>query len=106
VKSIKILIGELQGADVEVLRFAIDELKKGTPLEGAEILFETEKAEFRCRVCGKTWSLEETPFEDENIRECVHFVPEVAHAFIRCPACSSTDFEVVRGRGVKIGAVE
>ncbi len=36
----------------------------------------------------------------ENEQEAIHFVPEAAHAFIRCPACGSPDFEISKGRGV------
>ena len=35
-----------------------------------------------------------------NEREAIHFVPESAHAFLRCPACKSPDFEISKGRGV------
>ncbi len=38
--------------------------------------------------------------------ESIHFIPELAHAFMACPGCDSPDFEVIQGRGVWIEAVE
>jgi hydrogenase nickel incorporation protein HypA/HybF len=36
----------------------------------------------------------------EDTAEAIHFVPEVAHTYIKCPSCGSPDFEIVEGRGV------
>ena len=38
--------------------------------------------------------------------ESIHFVPELAHAFLRCPDCDGADFEVVAGRGVVLQELE
>ena len=38
--------------------------------------------------------------------EAIHFIPELAHAFLECPSCQSPDFELLQGRGVSIGAIE
>jgi hydrogenase nickel incorporation protein HypA/HybF len=38
--------------------------------------------------------------------EAVHFIPELAHAFLQCPSCGSPDFEMLAGRGVSIGSIE
>jgi Zn finger protein HypA/HybF involved in hydrogenase expression len=42
---------------------------------------------------------------DEAQSEAIHFIPELAHTYLRCPACASPDFEVVRGRGVWLAQV-
>jgi hydrogenase nickel incorporation protein HypA/HybF len=39
-------------------------------------------------------------------REAVHFLPEAAHAYLRCPRCGSVDFDVAAGRGVSIVSIE
>ncbi|MHC4429706.1 MAG: hydrogenase/urease maturation nickel metallochaperone HypA, partial [Planctomycetota bacterium] len=60
-------------------------------------------ARFRCTPCGNEFSLADTDGpanEDES--EAIHFVPELAHAILRCPGCNSPDFEVTAGRGVHI----
>jgi hydrogenase nickel incorporation protein HypA/HybF len=98
-----IRIGELQQIDLEAFKFALEQLSSQYSIR-ARFEFKEEKVEFRCRVCGKTW-----PFERENldpdVREAIHVIPEVAHAFLRCPRCGSPDFEVVRGRGVWIESI-
>ena len=66
---------------------------------------ETEEAIFRCRVWGKAWDFGETELSEDEY-EAVHFAPEVAHAYIRCPSCKSPDFEVIQGRGVLIQTIK
>jgi len=99
VEEVYIVVGELQSIDLEVLRWALGELSRGTRLEQATFKFEVERAEFACRNCGKRWSLSDASLGEEE-REAVHFVPELVHSFVKCPACGSPDFEVVKGRGV------
>ena len=99
--EIDVVLGELQAIDSEILRYAMEELKRGTIAEGAKINLLSEEAEFRCRSCGHTWKLSEGSLEDD-VRENIHFVPEVVHSFLKCPRCGSRDFEVIRGRGIYI----
>ena len=42
----------------------------------------------------------------EETREAIHFLPEAAHAFVRCPSCGSPDFAVSKGRGVSIKSID
>ncbi|AEC51084.1 hydrogenase nickel incorporation protein [Pyrococcus sp. NA2] len=107
VLAVKVVLGELQDVNGEIVEFAMRELFKGTIAEGAEIIFEEEEAVFKCRNCGHEWTLKEVKDRlDERIREDIHFIPEVVHAFISCPRCGSHDFEVVKGRGVYIGGIK
>ncbi|AEH24329.1 hydrogenase nickel incorporation protein HypA [Pyrococcus yayanosii] len=107
VLAIRVVLGELQDVNAEVVAFAMRELMKGTIAEGAEIIFEEEEAIFRCRNCGHVWKLKEVKNRlDERIREDIHFIPEVVHAFLACPKCGSHDFEVVKGRGVYIAGIK
>ncbi len=103
--EIVVVLGELQAIDEEILKYALEELKKGTIAEEARIEMCSEEAEFKCRACGYVWKLSESPIREE-IRENVHFVPEVVHSFIRCPKCGSRDFEVIKGRGVYIKEIK
>ena len=43
---------------------------------------------------------------DRINREAVHFVPELARAFMGCPGCGSADFDVTAGRGVSVASIE
>lgn len=102
-------IGELQSIEREVFRFALAEVIPASEprLAGAEIVLETEPARFRCRPCGRAFSLADTGGPaDEDESEAIHFVPELAHAFLRCPDCASPDFEVEQGRGVVLQTLE
>ena len=75
-------------------------------LRDVELLLETEPAGFRCRPCGHSFALAETRETAADEAEAIHFIPELAHAFLRCPGCGSPDFEVVAGRGVVLQTLE
>ncbi len=102
-----IVMGELQGIDREIVSFALENLKKGTILENTKFEFEVEEVEFKCRNCKHTWKLDDTEeAEDEMIRESIHFLPETAHTFLKCPECGSKDFDIIKGRGVYISRID
>ncbi|NJE26843.1 hydrogenase nickel incorporation protein HypA [Thermococcus sp. MV5] len=105
--GLRIVLGELQDVNQEILEFAINEIKRGTIAEGAELEFVTEEAEFKCRNCETEWKLKDVKGGfDERIKEDIHFIPEVVHAFLACPKCGSRDFEVTKGRGVYLAAIK
>ena len=107
VVSVVVKLGELQQIDEEAFSYALSELSRGTVLEGARFVLEREEAKLRCRSCGHEW-----PFSDalallsHDEREAVHFVPELVHAFVKCPRCGSPDFDIEGGRGVWVECVE
>ena len=103
--EVKIVLGDLQGIEEEIVKFGLDSMKKGTMAEEADFIFIKEDAAFQCRNCQHTWNLKDTNINDETIKESIHFVPEVVHSFVRCPACGSPDFEVVKGRGIYIDEI-
>lgn len=103
----KIKIGTLQQIEPDVFTFAFQELVKNTLLKKTEIKLESEEANFKCRVCGFEWGFDNvTNRLGTNESEAIHFVPDLAHTFIRCPRCNSPDFEVTRGRGVWVEYVK
>lgn len=103
VKEVKIRIGELQQVELNVFEFALSQLKTGI-LQEARFIIETVKARFRCRVCSYEWSFERSRLNDDSA-EAIHFIPETIHAFIKCPRCSSSDFEVQEGRGIWLESI-
>ncbi len=105
VRRVVVSLGELQAIDKEILSFALEELRKNAPIPIDEFVLEEEEAVFRCRACGFEWRLRDVGDLGEEVREYIHFVPEVVHTYLRCPRCGSPDFEVVKGRGVKIKEV-
>ncbi len=97
-------LGELQAIDEEVFKFALRELFKEYGIEVRELRIEHEECLLKCRACGHVWRLKDANLE-EDVREAIHFVPEVIHSYLRCPKCGSRDFEVIGGRGVSVKEV-
>jgi hydrogenase nickel incorporation protein HypA/HybF len=108
VTRIRVEVGELQQIDRDVFAFALGEVRPPGDVRFATTVVEVvlAPARFACRACGRSFTLAEAGDRDGNAAEAIHFVPEAAHAFLRCPACSSPDFEVTAGRGVSIAALE
>lgn len=97
-----VVFGELQGIDRSIFEFALAELRAQYPAAKAcRFKIMDEPASFRCKACSAEFGLKvlkKTAAEAEFI----HFVPEMAHTFMKCPECKSPDFEIVAGRGVHI----
>lgn len=96
VEEVKIKVGALQRIELDILEFALSQLKSD-PLQNAKFSIEFVKVEFKCRVCGNKWLFRKDKLE-KNTAEAIHFVPEVVHTYLKCPNCASPDFEVLKGR--------
>lgn len=104
VSEVKLKVGELQGIDMEILEFALQQLKK-EKFKNAKFSIEMVKAKLKCRACSHTWVFNRENVDDVTA-EAIHFVPEVAHAYVKCPKCGSPDFEVTEGRGVWLDSIK
>lgn len=104
VVEVKIKVGELQQIELDILEFALSQLKNAK-LKNAEFNMEIVKAELKCRVCEYKWIFKKEKV-DEETAEAIHFLPEVVHAYIKCPRCGSPDFEVLKGRGIWLESVK
>jgi hydrogenase nickel incorporation protein HypA/HybF len=106
VTGIKVRLGELQHIEQEIFASALEAILKQakTPLEDADVELEVEKARFHCRVCAQEWDLTGAGL-DEDTAEAIHFLPEMAHVYMRCPGCGSPDFSVVKGRGLWLASL-
>ena len=104
VTEVTIRVSELQQVDRPILRFALSELKQPPFLE-TKFRILTAKTQLKCRVCGSSW-LYDSKKVDKETAEAIHFVPEVAHTYVKCPKCGSSDFEFVNGRGVWLESVK
>ncbi len=106
---IKIKVGFLQQIEKDIFLYALKDnfVIKNPSLGKVDIEIEEEPAEFECRVCGERWHFSESKnrLKEDNI-EAIHFIPEMAHIYVRCPYCSSPDFEIIKGRGVSIDYIE
>ena len=104
--SVQVLIGELQQIEMEVFSLGLQNLLSDHPFSSDVFHFKTEKASFRCNACGNEWLLEQYPELGEEELEAIHFLPEAAHVYMRCPSCGSPDFALEKGRGVTIQSVD
>ncbi len=103
IEEVTIRVGELQNVDIEIFEFALSQLRIPL-LERTVFQIEVQPTELRCRVCKSQWNPHSNTLTEE-IAESVHFVPEVAHAYMKCPQCGSPDFEVLTGRGVWLQSI-
>lgn len=99
--TVKVILGELQNVDEEVLDEFIKIFLEEHGLRDVRYRFVRERASFRCSSCGHEWHLEDLSLSDVE-RESVHFLPEAVYAVVKCPRCNSRIFDIVSGRGVKI----
>lgn len=98
VTEVNIKIGELQDVEREIFLFALQQLK---PEKFKQTKFRITRAQtaLKCRNCGNTWQLKKQHL-DKATKEAIHFVPEAAHSYVKCPKCGSPDFEITEGRGI------
>jgi len=113
VTEVKIEMGELQQIDEEIFNFAlkvsIEEAARGQGdlLKKMKIKIEKESALLKCRICGHEWPFSDQAKElSEEESESIHFIPEAAYIYVRCPECKSPDFDIIKGRGVWIDSIK
>ena len=109
IKEIVIKIGELQQIEHDIFKFALDEVIKGknNTLINVKIITETEQSTLNCKSCNHDWKfndIKKNLNKDES--ESIHFIPEVAFVYTRCPKCGSPDFEIKTGRGISISSIK
>jgi hydrogenase nickel incorporation protein HypA/HybF len=98
ITEVTIKVGELQAVERGILRFALSQLKTEC-FKKTKFHILKSKSTLKCRVCANTWQFSREKL-DKNTVEAIHFVPEVAQTYIKCPKCGSPDFEIASGRGV------
>lgn len=104
VTEVIIKIGELQQIEHDIIKFAIDQMRPDI-IRDAKFIFESVPGKLKCRVCGKEWKFSSDNLS-EDVSEAIHFVPEMAHVYIKCPGCGSPDFQVIEGRGVLLSSIK
>lgn len=116
-KGVKVVVGELSQIDIEILRDALKNLFKEEFNKYVEIGVEVEKAKLRCSTCGYEFGFQDVWEQLKQLfcpdskpgEECenpIHYVPELASSFVKCPKCGSPDLEIISGRGVWIKSLE
>jgi hydrogenase nickel incorporation protein HypA/HybF len=102
--EVKIKVGELQQVELEILEYALSQLKT-EKLEKTKFSMEKTKAKLKCRVCNHEWFFDRKKL-GEKTAEAIHFVPEIVHTYIQCPKCGSPDFDIQEGRGVWLESIK
>lgn len=98
VLEVSVKVGELQQVELDILKFAFSKLKTDK-FKNSKFRITRARTTLKCRACGNPWLFEKDEL-DENTAEAIHFIPEVAHTYIKCPKCGSPDFKIKEGRGV------
>ncbi len=109
VVKVDVKVGELQQIDLDVFRTILENVLStyDLPLEISEICVTKDMSVLKCRACAWEWGFgEATGRLAEDQGEAIHFIPEVAHIYMRCPKCASPDFSILKGRGVWIESIE
>ncbi|MCG2724937.1 MAG: hydrogenase nickel incorporation protein HypA [Elusimicrobia bacterium] len=103
ISQVNIVFGELQNIDKEIFLFALKELIKSSNkvISSSKFKILNEPAKFNCKVCATNFNLEQIK-KSEAEAEYIHFIPEMAHTYLKCPKCKSPDFDIIAGRGVYI----
>jgi hydrogenase nickel incorporation protein HypA/HybF len=104
VMRVKVRVGELGQIEVDAFEFVLKTIFQSHSLS-PEVEIGVEKGALECNVCGQEWEYGNGD-KDKEEWELIHFLPEVAHAYMKCPRCGSRDFKIVRGRGVVIESIE
>ncbi len=86
VRRVRGWIAETEALSPESVRFHFDLAARGTPAEGARLELELRRVSARCRTCASIY--------------------EPDHHLVLCPACSSTDGELLGPTGVGIESME
>lgn len=106
VQSLELSVGELAQIEVDTLREALSNLKKGTAMAGCRITIRKERTRMSCRKCMHAWSFMESRKQLSPLQKggdnAVHYLPSTVNAFITCPSCGSPDFDIVSGFGLSI----
>lgn len=86
VKRVSLALGELSSVTEESVSFYFEALSKGTIAEGAELVFRTIPAAYRCHQCQEQFSGEEDR--------------------LTCPRCGGSQVSLVGGNDVLVESIE
>lgn len=108
ISKVVVKVGELQQIEKDLFEFSLTNVlpAKDPRLDGTEFDVAEEAVRFECRACGRKYGRDDVSLDDGRQGEAIHFIPELSHAFARCPSCASPDFDISAGRGITLARVE
>ena len=86
VGKITLVIGEMTGVVADSVQFYFDFLSKGTPAEGATLLFTMVPIKAQCRGCSKFFETKELDWI--------------------CPYCGNNSLEIIAGKELFVESIE
>lgn len=87
ITDLHLLIGDLSSVVDDSVQFYWDMVTEGTLCEGAELHFKRVPARLRCRECGEEYTLQNGELQV-------------------CPACESSEVEVIEGKEFQLESIE
>ena len=103
----RVAIGEFAQFNKRLVEELLIELVKGTELEKADMIVEVERAVIKCLYCNSKWGFHQLIKKlPDDQKEMIHFLPELLNSFSKCPNCGKSDFEIEKGRSVRLVGVE
>lgn len=102
-------VGELQQINSKLFRYSLTSVLGSADPRVVGVAFDVRDVAvaFECRACGAAFGRPELEaVGNDTALEAIHLLPELAHAYVRCPSCASPDFEVTAGRGVVLERIE
>ncbi len=109
IERIVVKVGELQQIERDLFEFSLTTVLPAQDKRLADVVFDVsdEPVRFGCRACGTEYGRDDVSIDgDGDQGEAIHFIPELSHAFARCPSCGSPDFEILAGRGITLQRIE
>lgn len=97
VSAVELKIGRLRQVVPDSLGFYFEIVSRDTLAEGAELELELIDALMRCSSCAHEWDPAPPPAEDESQ---MMLLPQ-----FRCPSCSESGAEVVRGEELEVDSI-
>jgi hydrogenase nickel incorporation protein HypA/HybF len=86
IRRIHLVLGELSSIVDESVQFYFDFFSKGTPAEGAQLVFQKLPARFRCQSCGQEFGSQNGDWT--------------------CPHCQAPGLKIIAGREFYMESIE
>ena len=108
IERLVVKVGELQQIEKDLFEFSLASVLSAQDERLANAAFDVteERVRFGCNACGSNYTRADISLEGGEEGEAIHFIPELSHAFARCPSCGSPDFEILAGRGITLERIE
>ena len=109
IDKLVVKVGELQQIEKDLFEFSLTSVlpTQDERIAGAAFEVTEERVRFGCNACQHEYTRDEASLDGASDQdEAIHFIPELSHAFARCPSCGSPDFEILAGRGITLERIE